>query len=188
MAYNGKDNHLNLKEERYVISLNYAQIRKFDIANGIGVRTSLFVSGCTHNCPGCFNELYQAFDYGTPWDEQIESTFMHYVKDKNVHGVTLLGGEPMDQIEDDTLVQLLRRIKEETGKSIWLYSGYTFEQIIKDEKRREILACCDVLVDGRFVEQLKDVRLQFRGSSNQRLIDVPASLEANQVIVWEDPT
>lgn len=160
----------------------YAQMRKFDIANGLGVRATLFVSGCTHHCIGCFNEAYQDFKYGYPWDEAAEETFMSYVKNPNVHGVSILGGEPMDQ--DDQLQMLLKRIKNETGKHIWLYSGDIFEEIIKDPLKRETLKYCDVLVDGPFVEALKDIRLQFRGSSNQRIIDVQHSLENNQVILF----
>lgn len=160
----------------------YAMMRKFDIANGTGVRTSLFVSGCSHKCPGCFNEPYQDFCYGTPWDKDAEETFLGYAKDPNVHGVTILGGEPMEQLGDDDLKNLLIRIKEETNQSIWIYSGYTFEQIIKDEKKLALLKLCDVLVDGPFVESLKDITLVFRGSANQRIIDVKKSLQKEEIV------
>lgn len=163
--------------------MNYALMRKYDIANGTGIRTSLFVSGCTHHCPGCFNTDYKDFDYGTRWDEKAQETFLNYAKDKNVHGVTLLGGEPMDQIQDDDLLNLLRTIKEETTQTIWMYSGYRFEDIMKHDKRRTLLSYCDVLVDGRFVEALKDITLKFKGSSNQRIIDVQASLEKGEVVL-----
>ena len=159
----------------------YAQMRKYDIANGLGIRATLFVSGCNHHCPGCFNEAYQDFQYGKPWDSEAEQLFMSYVKDDNVHGVSILGGEPMQQ--DASMAKLIRRIKEETGKSIWLYSGDTFEVIMKDAHKREILSYCDVLVDGPFVEALKDLRLRFRGSSNQRIIDVQPSLKENKPIL-----
>lgn len=159
----------------------YAQMRKYDIANGLGIRTTLFVSGCNHQCPGCFNEAYQDFHYGKPWDSEAEELFMSYVKDNNVHGVSILGGEPMQQ--DTSMAKLLKRIKEETGKSIWLYSGDTFEVIMKDSAKRDILSYCDVLVDGPFIEALKDLRLRFRGSSNQRIIDVQPSLKENKPIL-----
>lgn len=160
----------------------YAQMRKYDIANGLGIRATLFVSGCRHKCSGCFNEAYQDFEYGTLWDEEAEATFMSYVKDKNVNGVSILGGEPMQQ--DNHLQELLKRIKEETGKHIWIYSGNTYEQILQDTHKKEILQYCDVLVDGPFIEALKDLKLKFRGSSNQRIIDVQASLKAGSVILF----
>lgn len=160
----------------------YAQMRQYDIANGVGVRASLFVSGCTHKCPGCFNEAYQDFKSGELWTKEVEERFMTYVKNENVHGVTILGGEPMQQTMDDSLLNLLKRIKAETNHTIWIYSGYTFEQIIADSKKRALLEQCDVLVDGLFVESLKDVTLKFRGSSNQRIINIPASLATNEII------
>lgn len=161
----------------------YAQMRKFDIANGLGIRATLFVSGCTHKCHGCFNSDYQDFEYGTLWDEISENTFMSYVKNENVQGVSILGGEPMEQ--DTHLRNLLKRIKEETGKHIWIYSGDTFETIINNPDKKAILQYCDVLVDGPFIESLKSLKLKFRGSSNQRIIDVQASLKANKVILFQ---
>ena len=160
----------------------YAQMRQYDIANGVGIRTTLFVSGCTHHCPGCFNEAYQDFQSGMLWTKDAENQFMTFVKNENVHGVTILGGEPMEQTMDESLLNLLKRIKSETSHTIWIYSGYTFEQIIKDPKKLALLEQCDVLVDGPFVESLKDICLKFRGSSNQRIINVPASLAAQHVI------
>ena len=156
--------------------MNYAQIRKYDTANGPGIRSSLFVAGCTHNCPGCFNQDYMKFNYGTTWSQAIEEKFITDLQEPQIKGVTILGGEPMDQINDDDLFNLLKRIKAETGKNIWLYSGYTFEQITTHAKRRSILEFCDVLVDGLFVEELKNLKLRFKGSSNQRIIDVQKSL------------
>ena len=156
-------------------------MRKYDIANGVGIRSTLFVSGCTHHCPGCFNEAYQDFDYGTLWTEEAEETFMSYVKDPNVHGVSILGGEPMQQ--DFHLAALLKRIKAETGKHIWIYSGDVFERIIQEPSKKEILEYCDVLVDGPFVEALKDLNLRFRGSSNQRILDVQQSLAENKPVL-----
>lgn len=162
----------------------YAQMRPYDIANGTGIRTTLFVSGCTRGCPGCFNEGYSNFRYGTPWSEEAEETFMAYVNNPNVYGVTILGGEPMDQTMDNDLPKLLEHIQTETKQNIWVYSGYTFEQILEDEKKVAILKWCDVLVDGPFIEALKDIRLQFRGSSNQRILDVKASLTKGEAVLY----
>ena len=134
----------------------YAQIRKFDTANGTGIRSTLFVSGCTHKCKGCFNQDYKHFRYGHPWTKEIEDKFIEHIKNPNVHGVTILGGEPMDQVRDNDLKDLVCRIKEETGQNIWIYSGYTFEEIMMHKKTKEILKYCDVLVDGPFIEEQKD--------------------------------
>lgn len=164
--------------------MNIAQIRKVDIANGLGIRCSLFVAGCSHHCKGCFNEAYQDFQYGTPFTYELEQEFVTYAKNENVHGISILGGEPFDQIKDEDLTRLLRRLKKETDKNIWIYSGYTFEQIIEDARKRRILAYCDVLVDGKFVEELKDFKLRFKGSSNQRIIDVQPSLKNGHVIIY----
>jgi len=123
------------------------------------------------------------FEYGNVWTPEVEAQFMEMVMDPKVFGVTILGGEPMDQVADDDLLNLVRRIKTETGKNIWLYSGYTFEQIMADERRRAILAYCDVLVDGLFVLELRDLKLKFRGSSNQRIIDVKQSINIDAA-VW----
>lgn len=163
--------------------MNYAQIRRYDVANGPGIRTSLFVSGCTHKCKNCFNTAYQDFKYGTPWSSQVEEEFMAIIKSPNVYGVTVLGGEPLQQTSDDDLKHLLIRIKEETGKGIWIYSGHTFDEIISDEKKLELLKLCDVLVDGRFVDELKNPGLKFKGSSNQNIIDVQKSLELKKPII-----
>lgn len=161
--------------------MNYAQIRKYDTANGPGIRTSLFVSGCTHNCQGCFNRDYMKFNYGIPWSQSVENEFLAIINEDQIKGVTILGGEPMDQVQDDSLLNLLKRIKNETGKNIWLYSGYTFEQIVTHEQRKEMLTFCDALVDGLFVEELKNLKLKFKGSSNQRIIDVQTSLANGEV-------
>ena len=165
--------------------LNVAQIRKFDVANGPGIRTSLFVSGCTHNCPDCFNQDYMHFKYGQVWDDVQEKAFLEHLKNPQIKGVTILGGEPMDQIHDEDLLRLVRNIKLETNKELWIYSGYTFEEICAHPKRFEILKYCDVLIDGPFVTALKDFRLKFRGSSNQRLINVQASLNSDCVVLHD---
>lgn len=163
----------------------YAQMRKFDVANGIGIRSTLFVSGCSRGCPGCFNKAYKDFNYGEPWSKAAEDKFMDYIKDPNVHGVSILGGEPLEQTRDHDLLNLLKRIKRETQHTIWVYSGDTFEGIIQDTKKKELLGLCDVLVDGPFIENLKDLNLKFRGSSNQRIIDVQASLKLGHVILLD---
>jgi len=166
--------------------MNYAQMRKYDTANGPGIRSTLFVSGCTHHCPGCFNQDFQKFNYGQKWTDDAADAFIDMISDPQIKGITILGGEPMDQVHDDDLLNLVRRIKKEIGKDLWIYSGYTFEQIIAHEKRKKILSFCDVLVDGLFVEELKDLRLKFRGSSNQRIVDVRASLETGNVTLMTE--
>lgn len=165
--------------------MNYAQIRKFDVTNGPKVRTTLFVSGCTHNCPECFNKEQQSFEYGELWTEEVEEQFLSYVKNPNVHGVSILGGEPMQQIMDDSLLKLLRRIKEETNKEIWLWSGYTFDAIINNPERKEILKQIDVLVDGPYLKEKRNLNLKYRGSENQRVIDVKRSLKDNKITLIE---
>ena len=167
--------------------MRYAQIRKFDVTNGPDVRTTLFVTGCTNNCEGCFNKELQDFNYGEEWTKETEDKFLEYAKNENVNGVNILGGEPMEQVMDDSLYDLLLRIKNETGKSIWLWSGYLYEEIIKDNSKKRLLELVDVLVDGRFVIAKRDITLKYRGSSNQRVIDVKKSLEFNKIIekvVW----
>ena len=162
--------------------MRYAQIRKFDVTNGPDVRTTLFVTGCTNNCEGCFNKELQDFNYGEEWTKETEDKFLEYSKNENVNGVNILGGEPMEQVMDDSLYDLLLRIKNETGKSIWLWSGYLYEEIIKDNSKKRLLELVDVLVDGRFVIAKRDITLKYRGSSNQRVIDVKKSLEFNKII------
>ena len=166
--------------------MHYAQIRKFDVANGPGIRSSLFVSGCVHNCPGCFNKDYQKFNYGNEWTKEVENQFIHQLKNPNIQGVTILGGEPMDQITNMDLLNLVKRIKEETKLNLWIYSGYTFEEILENKLRCEILSYCDVLVDGKFVKEQKDLKLKFRGSKNQRIIDVKSSLKQKQVYLLSE--
>lgn len=162
--------------------MNYSKIRKFDVSNGPGIRTTLFVSGCTNNCEGCFNKDLQDFNYGDKWTKETEEEFIGYVKNPNVKGINILGGEPMEQIQDKDLFNLLKRIKEETKKSIWLWSGYLYEDIIKNEDRLSILSLVDVLIDGRFEIDKRNISLKYRGSSNQRIIDVLKSLEKKEVV------
>lgn len=165
--------------------MNYAKIRKYDVTNGPGVRTTLFVSGCTNNCEGCFNKELQDFKYGNLWTKENEDEFIGCVNNTNIKGVNILGGEPMEQIMDNSLIDLLVRIKKETGKTIWLWSGYTFEQIINDDKKKKILKCIDVLIDGRFELDKRNISLKYRGSENQRVIDVKASLNENKVCLLD---
>ncbi|MDU5107580.1 anaerobic ribonucleoside-triphosphate reductase activating protein [Clostridium sp.] len=165
--------------------MNYAKIRKFDVSNGPGVRTTLFVSGCTNNCEGCFNKELQDFNYGEKWTKDIEDDFIKQVMNTNIVGVNILGGEPMDQIIDKDLSNLLKRIKLETNKSIWLWSGYLYENILSSNDRNDILKYVDVLIDGRFELNKRNISLKYRGSSNQRVIDVVKSKEANRIIEIE---
>lgn len=161
--------------------MNVAQIRKYDIANGEGIRTSIFVSGCNHHCPNCFNGEYQDFAYGKPWTDRETREVISDLKDPQVAGLTLLGGEPMQNLE---LTQIIAAIRREVDKPIWIYSGYTFEQILADPAKKALLSQCQVLVDGLFVEAKKDLTLAFRGSSNQRVIDIPKSLQAGHAILY----
>lgn len=163
--------------------MNFAQIRKYDVANGPGIRTTIFVTGCTHKCHNCFNEEYQDFDFGDPWTPKETDEVIEDLKLDEVKGLTILGGEPFQNEVD--LLQVLREIKKEVQKDIWIFSGYTYEEILKDEDKKKLLEECDVLVDGRFVEALKDLSLRFRGSSNQRIIDVQKSLESNEVVLFD---
>ena len=173
--------------------MTYAEIKNCDIANGPGVRISLFVSGCTHHCPGCFNSEAWDFDYGQPFTQQTIDRILEMLKPDYIRGLTLLGGEPFEPENQGAVVELLRQIKEKyPHKSIWAFSGYLFDRDILSgrlgpwEITREFLSYLDVLVDGPFVEAKKNLGLRFRGSENQRIIDVPASLAANQVVLWQD--
>lgn len=173
--------------------MNYANIKSRDIANGPGVRVSLFVSGCTHHCKGCFNEIAWDFAYGQPFTQETIDSILEMLQPAYVKGITLLGGEPFEPENQPALVALLRQIKEKyPEKSIWSFSGYLFDRDILPGKlgdpaiTREFVSYLDVLVDGRFVEEKKDLTLRFRGSSNQRIIDVPASLAKGEIVLWED--
>lgn len=163
--------------------MNFAQIRKYDVANGPGIRTTIFVTGCTHKCHNCFNEEYQDFDFGDPWTQRVTDEVIEDLKLDEVKGLTILGGEPFQNEVD--LLQVIRDIKKEVQKDIWIFSGYTYEEILKYQDKKKLLEECDVLVDGRFVEALKDLNLRFRGSSNQRIIDVKKSLEENKVVLFD---
>lgn len=170
--------------------MNYAAIKNCDIANGPGVRVSLFVSGCTHHCPGCFNEVAWDFHYGEPFTEEVMDKIVDMMRPDYIKGLTLLGGEPFEPQNQQGIVQLLRKVKAQLPqKSIWAFSGYLLDKDITSGRlgdTREYLSYLDVLVDGPFVEAKKNLSLRFRGSENQRLIDVPASLESGKVVLWQD--
>lgn len=173
--------------------MNYATIKNCDIANGPGVRVSLFVSGCTHRCPGCFNEVAWDFSYGQPFTAETEEQILAMLAPAYIKGITLLGGEPFEPENQGPLVSLLRRMKAlYPEKTVWAFSGYLFDRDLLSGSlgdpavTKEFLSYVDVLVDGPFIQAKKDLTLRFRGSSNQRLIDVPASLKRGEVVLWED--
>ncbi len=173
--------------------MNFAEIKYCDIANGSGVRTVLFVSGCRHHCPFCFNESAWSFEAGEPFTREVEDKIIESLRPAYVNGITLLGGEPFEPENQARLVQLLERLRAELPeKDVWIYSGFTWEQITQGpsrahtEEAQKLLSLADVLVDGPFVQDLKSITLRFRGSSNQRIIDVKRSLDANEVVLWED--
>ena len=173
--------------------MNYATIKNCDIANGPGVRVSLFVSGCTHKCKGCFNEIAWDFDYGEPFTQETIDAILKMLEPEHIQGITLLGGEPFEPQNQPMLVQLLQQIKKRfPQKTIWVFSGYLFDKDILSGKlgpwevTEKFVNCLDVLVDGPFVLEKKDLSLRFRGSSNQRIIDVPASLREGKVVLWQD--
>lgn len=170
--------------------MNYATIKNCDIANGPGVRVSLFVSGCTHHCPGCFNEVAWDFDYGQPFTQQTIDSILDMLRPDYIRGLTLLGGEPFEPQNQGPVVELLRQVKQKLPeKSIWAFSGYLFDKDMLSGRLGDLgeyLSYLDVLVDGRFVESKKNLSLRFRGSENQRLIDVPASLRSGTVVLWQD--
>lgn len=173
--------------------MNYAAIKKHDIANGPGVRVSLFVSGCSHHCPGCFNQETWDFNYGQEFNSDVINEIIQAIEPSFIHGFSLLGGEPFELPNQKGVLPLLKEIKTKfPNKDIWCYTGYDYEKDILGKmvdawpETKEMLSYIDILVDGEFVEAKKDLSLRFRGSSNQRLIDVQASLEANEVILWDD--
>jgi anaerobic ribonucleoside-triphosphate reductase activating protein len=170
--------------------MNYANIKFFDIANGEGVRTSLFVSGCRRHCVGCFNQIAWDFMYGEEYTKNVEDKIIESLKDPNIAGLTLLGGDPFEPENQKGLIPFLRRVKEVCPhKNIWAYSGYLMDSdmqeggVVYTKYTKEMLSYIDVLVDGPFVLELKDISLRFRGSSNQRIIDVKKTLETNSIVL-----
>ena len=173
--------------------MNYAEIKTFDVANGPGIRLSLFVSGCTHRCPGCFNEQAWDFNYGKPFTEQTIDYIINTLKFDAYKGVTFLGGEPLEQVNQQGLLPLARKIKEiYPDKTIWCFTGYTFDEDILGNMwegcpyTKEFMSYIDVLVDGEFVEELKNLNLRFKGSSNQRTILVQESLQKKEIVLLYD--
>ena len=168
--------------------MNYGEIKNYDIANGEGVRVSLFVSGCTHHCKNCFNPETWSFEYGKPFTKETEDYIIECLSPDYIDGLSLLGGEPFEPQNQEVLLPFLRKIKNELpNKNIWCYTGYLFDRELLSESRArceftdEMLSLIDVLVDGEFVQALHDISLAFRGSSNQRIIDVQKSLETGEV-------
>ena len=166
--------------------MNYADIKEYDVANGPGVRFSLFVSGCPHHCKNCFNEETWDYSYGKPFTKFEESMIISVLKNKLGYiydGLSILGGEPFADENKNAVLHFVKRVKKEIPDiNIWMYSGYLFEELIKDDIKYEILTNINTLVDGRFVESLKDLKLRFRGSSNQKIVDVKKSLQTGKVI------
>ena len=168
--------------------MNYAEIKTCDIANGEGVRVSLFVSGCSHHCKNCFNKETWSFDYGKPFTDETEDYIIKELKPGYIDGLTLLGGEPFEPQNQRALLPFLRRVRGlYPNKNIWCYTGYLFDKELLNESRArceatdEMLSLIDVLVDGEFVQELYSITLQFKGSSNQRIIDVKKSLNSKTV-------
>lgn len=173
--------------------MNYMDIKRCDIANGTGVRTSLFVSGCTHHCKGCFNQDTWDFNAGKPFTQKEIDTIIELCKPDHIVGLTLLGGEPLEFVNQQGLLPLLEQFKSTyPDKTIWCYTGYDFEKDVLDKMyyqwdfTHKFLSYLDVLVDGEFVEEKKVLDLRFRGSTNQRILDVPKSLIAKKAVLWDE--
>ncbi len=171
----------------------YGAIKNCDIANGNGVRVSLFVSGCTHHCKNCFNPETWAFDYGKPFDSETEGTLLKWLEPSYINGLSLLGGEPFEPANQRALLPFLQKVKERFPmKDIWCYTGYTLETDLlapsrtRTEVTDALLSLIDVLVDGEFIEELKNIRLRFRGSENQRLLALQETLASGTPVFWED--
>jgi len=164
--------------------MNYVEIKKCDIANGVGIRVSLFVSGCTHKCKGCFNSEAWDFNFGRKFDDKTFSELLEFLTPIYIDGLSLLGGEPFENENAKTLTQYIKKIKEILPKkTIWAYSGYTYEEITKDKIKNELLELVDILIDGRFILELKNPSLAFRGSENQRIIDVNKSRKKGEIVL-----
>ena len=171
--------------------MHFASIKNCDIANGVGVRISLFVSGCTHHCHNCFNQEAWDFNYGQEFTKTQEDQIIDLLKPDYIAGLSLLGGEPMEDLNQKGLLPFAKRVKQiYPNKTIWCYSGYTYEYLLEKSKTqeytKELLSLIDVLVDGKYVEELHDLSLRFRGSSNQRIIDVPKTLQQNKIVLWQE--
>ena len=172
--------------------MNYVEIKKCDIANGVGIRVSLFVSGCTHKCKGCFNSEAWDFNYGKPFDKDVQEKILASIDNYFIDGLSLLGGEPFEPENQIELYPFLLEFKKRfPNKTIWCYTGYLFDKELLGNSRanisitKDMLSLIDVLVDGRFIEAQKNISLQFRGSENQRIIDVKKSLEKGEVVDYD---
>ncbi|MBO5508881.1 MAG: anaerobic ribonucleoside-triphosphate reductase activating protein [Lachnospiraceae bacterium] len=172
--------------------MNYATIKDFDVANGPGVRVSLFVSGCHHKCKNCFNREAWDFNYGNPFTEAEINHIIEALKPDYIHGLSLLGGEPMEAVNQQGLLPLVKKVKElYPEKDIWCYTGFDFEKDILGDMfennpvTKELVEMFDIMVDGKFVEELKNLSLRFRGSSNQRIIDVQKTLASGELVHWD---
>ncbi len=173
--------------------MNYADIKQYDVANGPGVRVSLFVSGCTHHCKNCFNKVAWDFNYGKPFTEETINTIINYCKDEYVEGLTILGGEPFEPINQKGILPLVKRFKETyPEKSLWVFTGYDFEEDLLDKmynnypETKQLLSYIDIIVDGKFIEDLKNSNLRFKGSSNQRTIMVKETMKTGKLTLWDD--
>lgn len=166
--------------------MRYAKIRKMDISNGEGLGVSLFTQFCPHHCKNCFNQETWSIDGGKEWTKEIEDHFINLANAEHIVRVSILGGEPLSPPNVNTIAKLTDRLKKEVpNKVIWMYSGYTWENIIKDTQQLEAIKNIDILVDGKFVDELKDLRLKFKGSSNQRIINVQESLKQEEVVLYD---
>lgn len=173
--------------------MNYATIKPVDIANGPGVRVSLFVSGCTHRCKGCFNEEAWDFQFGKPFTEEVQKQLLSSLDHDYIEGLTLLGGEPMEPSNQESLLPFIKAVREHLpGKTIWCFTGYDFEKDILGKMMktsavtRELIPLFDVMVDGKFVAEKRNLSLKFRGSENQRVLNVKKSLEEKQAVWMEE--
>lgn len=173
--------------------MNYADIKNIDVANGPGIRVSLFVSGCSHHCKGCFNPETWDFNFGQCFTEDKVEEILSLLEPSHIKGLSILGGEPLEYSNQAGLLPLLRRVKEKyPEKDIWCYTGYDFQKDVVDRmmvnwpETKELITYIDILVDGKFEEDKKDLTLRFRGSSNQNIIDVQKSLKEGKVCLWEE--
>lgn len=172
--------------------MHYATIKEVDIANGTGVRVSLFVSGCTHRCQDCFNQIAWDFHYGEEFTQTTIDYILKALSPSHIKGLTLLGGEPMELPNQQGLLPLLKQVKQMyPHKDIWCYTGYLLEDLldggmVHNDMTDELLNDIDILVDGKFVSELKDIRLKFKGSSNQRIIDMKKTLQEKSIVLWQE--
>lgn len=173
--------------------MHYGEIKNCDIANGVGVRVTLFVSGCTNHCEKCFQPQTWDFDFGNEFTPEVEEKILVMLSPDYINGLTLLGGEPFEPSNQRTLLPFVKRVREKyPEKSVWAFSGFTYEELVGEgthphcEITDELLGLLDVLVDGRFVYEMRNISLRFRGSENQRIIDLKKTREQNEIILWNE--